>query len=613
MNPKTQTQYRWWWMIPLLLVFAAVAVPGLDADALWYDEIRSYLHAGGAHLGPKTLPQVWASLQINAPDQAPGYPLLLNLWGGALGWSEFGVRALSLLMGLLCLSLLYRAGQAMLGAWGGYGAAIVLGTSAYFVQFTHEARAFILGMASLALVLWCYWHLTYVRPTRVHALGLAIGALGMLYAHYFIALLLPVLALYHVLLAPKNRRWWAPLALAVPVALAFTPALLMLGDGIARNEANARLDALAMTPPQVGWAALRFFGNGLPLLAAFVFAVGMFAAWRGQRRAATRFILFIAVVGTLAVIAVNQWMGLIIPGRERYLAGLWVPLGLLAGVGVATLAHWRRVAAAGLLGVWAIVGLWATWDGNMVFAGESRELAWRDLRTTVDTHVSPADVLAFHAPKFPWGTRVPFDFYTEGLPIRAELIESLESEDVMQAYADGATRVWLGTDHRYPPEPQLGAFERAVMASHTVCETWALDDLTSITLYAQMSAYCPTSTPIAVFGGGVTLVGATEPTVNADGLSVHTHWHASQNVPANTYSVGLHLLAEGQLVAQHDMGLPPQPTLLLETHLPTSELPAGKYHLTAIAYNWQTGDRLPLSVPNADDPTRLVLATVQLP
>ena len=83
-----------------------------------------------------------------------------------------------------------------------------------------------------AIVLWAYWRVALQSAhTRAWRAGpaLLLGATGLLYSHYFGALLLPALALFHLFFVRKERRWWQPvilLGLATLLALPQVPDLL---------------------------------------------------------------------------------------------------------------------------------------------------------------------------------------------------------------------------------------------------------------------------------------------------------------------------------------------------------------------------------------------------
>ncbi|MBA3873960.1 MAG: hypothetical protein H0X30_32915 [Anaerolineae bacterium] len=49
---RTRRVSSFWWVIVLMLVVAWLGISGLDKDAMWYDEIYSYIYAGGQQYGP---------------------------------------------------------------------------------------------------------------------------------------------------------------------------------------------------------------------------------------------------------------------------------------------------------------------------------------------------------------------------------------------------------------------------------------------------------------------------------------------------------------------------------------------------------------------------------
>jgi hypothetical protein len=77
-----------------------------------------------------------------------------------------------------------------------------------------------------------------------------------------------------------------------------------------------------------------------------------------------------------------------------------------------------------------------------------------------------------------------------------------------------------------------------------------------------------------------------------------SHWvfaWQSDDLPTDTYSVGLHLYDElGNFVGQTDFALPNnRPYSCITTSIPIENLAQGNYRLQVVVYNWQTGERLP--------------------
>src|SRR5215510_9457719 len=110
MNIMKNFKYQWLLLVPLLLLFSAIAIPRLGWAGLWYDELFSVINARGAHYGPVSLEAIWTQVSQNDPHQAFGYPYLLAAWGLAVGWTEFALRAFSFLAAVLALAVTYQLG-----------------------------------------------------------------------------------------------------------------------------------------------------------------------------------------------------------------------------------------------------------------------------------------------------------------------------------------------------------------------------------------------------------------------------------------------------------------------------------------------------------------------
>ena len=90
----------------------------------------------------------------------------------------------------------------------GLFAAILTCGSFFFLSYMPIARACNLVALFATLVLWSYWRLVIARRQSGPA-TLAIffaGCLDLLYAHFFTALILPPLALFHLPFASRGKR-----------------------------------------------------------------------------------------------------------------------------------------------------------------------------------------------------------------------------------------------------------------------------------------------------------------------------------------------------------------------------------------------------------------------
>ena len=198
-------------LLPLLLAVALV-VPLLNVDAFNGDEPASLLAAGILRTGSWSILDVWEN---TAPRHPPGWSVLLSVWGLLVGWNELAIRSLSLFVGLLTLAWVYRVGCDLFAARTGLVAVSLLGASAIHLTYMSRADLYPLVALCATLCIWFYWRVAlHLRPPGWGAqAGLLLGSVGLLWSHYFGALLLPALGLFHLLFVPKNHRWWRPVVL----------------------------------------------------------------------------------------------------------------------------------------------------------------------------------------------------------------------------------------------------------------------------------------------------------------------------------------------------------------------------------------------------------------
>ncbi len=160
---------------------------------LWLDEAQS------VNIAAHPLSQLTHLLRHDGAP--PLYYVLLHLWMGAFGHSDFDVRALSGVIAVLALGASYLA----IRAWyDRLDAALTLGIFAvlpYAIYFGTETRQYSLVMLLAALLLWALRkHLD--RPRVTTAVWLAVLGALLLYTHYWAIYLLGIIGLYGVI------RWW---------------------------------------------------------------------------------------------------------------------------------------------------------------------------------------------------------------------------------------------------------------------------------------------------------------------------------------------------------------------------------------------------------------------
>ena len=364
----------WLWTLLPLLLAAALAIPLLDVDTFNGDEPASLVAAGIVRSGPLSLEATWSYITNSNQNQAYGWPMLLAIWGHFVGWSEVAVRALPLFFGMLTLAWVYRTGRDLLAPWAGLLAALMLSASVFFLAYMIHARAFTLIALCSTLCIWSYWRLVLnPRPTSMGApAGLLLGSVSLLYSHYFTALFLPALGLFHLLFVPKNRRWWQPVLLLGLAALLATAQLPGFLQGLDRTVVDGDLHNRALSATALLSRFVRFMTNGLVapsppfselLLLALPLVLAIVTLWRlrrGKGVSAIWLLSFTSAALLAIVIVINEVFRVIVDNRIRYLMPLWPMMALLVGAGLWRLARRHRRLVAVLLAIWLVLGAWLT-------------------------------------------------------------------------------------------------------------------------------------------------------------------------------------------------------------------------------------------------------------
>ncbi len=604
-SPSRQTTFFIFAAVLVVLLAAWLGIAGLNRDMLWWDELLSLSISGGAQFGPRTLPQVWTHVVENDPFNAPAFYLVLNVWGGLVGWTAFADRALSLLLGLLAITLIYRLGADVESRRVGLLAALFTATSAFYSSYLHELRTYTLLTFFAVLVLVCYWR--FSRPRFGHAwiygAGLAVSVTVLLYTHYTGALLVAALGLYHVLFVAKNRRWWAALGLLALGGALFLPWVRILLDTVSSLGENSNRQALAMNTGETLAMLVYAFSNGTWLLALIPVAAVASRAGRSKRLA-----LFGLIVTLLLALVLN----LIVPfmGHIRYIMVILPLWALAAALGFQVLLRWRMVALV-IGAAWIATGVYFSFAPQFndalfqdVYLRVFRpHLPLDDMAETLENNILPEDLVLLHSPVNNWAVGGTFEYYMSRLPVDFTMLSWIDAasfETQVQALLDqpDVTRVWLAVERGQPYGSRLPILTSTLDEEYVTCpKQYDFDEL-YLEEYAKAAVCCtPPADPLGEavyrFGEQIGVVAVQPITVEAGVLSTIITWSAA-DAPLNTYSVALHVEnSAGEMVAQADYGLPILAFYCEESHIALpADLPVGEYTLRLMVYNWQTGERL---------------------
>jgi 4-amino-4-deoxy-L-arabinose transferase-like glycosyltransferase len=346
----------------------------LGAWSLWIDEGNT----------------LYLTQHLSGKRPTDAYPLffwLERMMVDALGTSEFALRLLPALLGILSVPLLYLLFRRVAGERAAGWAALLMALSPWHLFWSQNARYYTLLLV-IALLLyrlvWDWWE----EGGRARLAGIALlGGIGML-SQYTLILAWPALAAYPLLArwllgARQDARFaWRRVwifwgALAVPLAFA-------LGRLLSFSEGFAGIPRHYGDNPLVLLAGLGFH-LGLPLCLAIL--AGLWTGRRLRDRVRRRFALFLAAgavlpalfaaLATVKVIATSYYVFFALP---FFL--------LLAGIALAESRETRRLnLLAGLLLVAASVHELALY--YTVQHGD--RIRWREAVEYVQRHRAPAD------------------------------------------------------------------------------------------------------------------------------------------------------------------------------------------------------------------------------
>lgn len=336
----------------LILLAAALRFWRIDAQSLWFDEGFSWHAATRSDL---------PSVVMADPTNPPLHALLLFASVRFSGDSEFAMRWLSAMIGLLSVSLTYQMGRRLFSAAAGVLAALLTAVSPPLWWASQEIRMYSL-IAALTLIAALAWHRLRDRPSwRTWSLLWA-AELGLLYSHNtgpVFALWLNAATFLGWLIQGRARRpaWQTWVGGQICVAALWSP-WLITRFALLPAANQTVVSPPALTPELFGqiwqwvWAgSWKLVGQSPVLTAGSAIAFVVWLLALDWRNAATRWLALHIAAIIAGVLAGLSLLGVNLHGR--YLVAV-IPFALIALAG--GLARWMtqrgrpaRVAAGGAL------------------------------------------------------------------------------------------------------------------------------------------------------------------------------------------------------------------------------------------------------------------------
>jgi len=375
----------------ILFVAFVLRIANLNGESLWRDEVDSVRFA----FEPLTV--VLANFTATGFN-GPLYHLVLRGWLSLTGVSDFGLRSLSLVCGVLLVALIYALGKRMFGRPAATIAMWLTAISPVLIWYAGEGKMYSLQPALLALALyalmravdgWAGEGAWALRRSSAAWWGVFILATSLsFYVHVLSPLFLPVAALFFFALWPGARRHLVGGAVALlALTLPYLPLLLWQAPVLLRGgDIGHRFYPL----DQMAWVLASNWTFGLDAHAPLLFAaeadvltatrrigvgvgvvltaVGLMTAARRAADCPVQARVLRLQLATLGWLILPATLIFLISTRlpifqPRYVLWSAPALSLLIGVGLACLLEGERtgrlaggllivvVSAVGLLGV----------------------------------------------------------------------------------------------------------------------------------------------------------------------------------------------------------------------------------------------------------------------
>jgi uncharacterized membrane protein len=273
-------------LVGLLLIIALGAglrMFGLGAESFWLDEAYS------VEIASFPTSEVLHELVIN-DVHPPLYYFIVHFWIKLFGDSEWSVRFISVLFGVLALPLIFLLSAQLFDRFTGLIAAALLALSQFHIGFSQEARMYALLVSLTLLSFYFFLKLLEGGRSRLALAAYVASSTLMMHTHVYSFFIIIAQNTYFLTLAFTAReiykrtlkRW---LLAQIGLALLFVPWFFALVRQVSRvrrgfwipdEPPRAILDALYLQAGSTDLAWVLF-----PLVA---FAV--LSAWKGVRKKA---------------------------------------------------------------------------------------------------------------------------------------------------------------------------------------------------------------------------------------------------------------------------------------------------------------------------------------
>jgi mannosyltransferase len=319
------------------MLATAVRLPTLAEQSFWLDEgyTEHLLHLSFAGM-LRTIP-----ISESTP---PLYYVLAWGWTRLVGYSEFGVRSVSALAGILTVPVVYAIGLRLAGRKAGLIAGGLAAVAPLMVWFSQEARSYALATLISTITLLCLVHFLEGGDRRWLS-GWALSSGLALATHYFAVFIVAPELAWFLWRYRRDRRVFAAAAFVLMVIAALIPlALAQRGTGHADYISQRSLGTRLLQVPKqflVGYASPhQALSSAVAALLVLAGGVQVLAAYRGSDDKTPILIPLTIGLACVLVPVALALLGVDFLNTRNLLLAL-PPLLVVLAIGLARI-EWRR-------------------------------------------------------------------------------------------------------------------------------------------------------------------------------------------------------------------------------------------------------------------------------
>lgn len=400
-------------LLAILLVAFTLRIYQLGSESLWLDEGLSILWA---RLSPVQLIQGISNIEL----QPPLYYLVLHFWINFFGDSEFSVRFLSLIFGVLAVFMIYKVGRLIFDEKTGLLGALLLAVSTFHIYFSQETRMYSLLVFLALASMYCFLKLLKEK-NPVYSVGYVLSTIFLIYTQYsvFPIIIVQNIFFFTIFLSSKRdsrpslKKW---LLLQLIVVFLYAPwfgALAKQLGGVFRPDTPNDPSITLLSPPKFTIPLIiRFFTQycGTRVLASIFFTLSFFSLVSFKKRRPHIDLAHLDKYYFLALWLFSPILLGFIPKitsilyYAKYLIANSPPLFLLAAKGLDNIRlKYLRYGVLVLLIALSLVNV------REIYTKINKE-PWERAVSYIEKNAQPGDLLIFTPPYF---QETVFDYYSK--------------------------------------------------------------------------------------------------------------------------------------------------------------------------------------------------------